>query len=38
MEVCLARNTGAGAVPEDVLRRMNETYQRPTEIEGRVIF
>jgi predicted kinase len=37
LEVCLERNTGTGAVPEDVLRRMNETYQRPTETEGRII-
>jgi predicted kinase len=37
-EVCLERNTGTGAVPEDVLRRMHETYQRPTENEGRIIF
>ena len=37
-EVCLERNTGTGAVPEDVLRRMNEIYQRPTESEGRIIF
>jgi predicted kinase len=38
LEVCLERNTGTGAVPEDILRRMNETYQRPTENEGRIIF
>jgi len=37
LEVCLKRNTGTGAVPEDVLRRMHETYQRPTENEGRII-
>lgn len=36
-EVCLERNTGTGAVPEDVLHRMHETYQRPTEDEGRII-
>jgi predicted kinase len=36
-EVCLQRNTGTGAVPEEVLRRMHETYQRPTEHEGRII-
>lgn len=37
-EVCLERDVGTDAVPEDVLRRMNEMYERPTENEGRVIF
>ena len=37
-EVCCERNTGTDAVPEDVLRRMNETYQWPTENKGRIIF
>lgn len=37
LQVCLERNTGTGAVPEGVLRRMNEPYQRPTESEGRII-
>jgi predicted kinase len=36
-EICLKRNIGTGAVPEDVLRRMNERYQRPTDKEGRII-
>jgi len=31
-EVCLERNTGIGTVPEDVLCRMHESYQRPTEL------
>jgi predicted kinase len=37
LEVCLERNTGTGAVPEEVLCKMNDIYQRPTEKEGRII-
>jgi predicted kinase len=36
-EVCLERNTGTGAVPQEVLHRMSRVYQRPTENEGQIV-
>ena len=36
-EICVERNVGSGAVPPEVLSRMNRQFQRPTETEGRII-
>ncbi|MGO8947138.1 MAG: AAA family ATPase [Ktedonobacterales bacterium] len=35
--VCVSRNTGAGAVPPEVLERMHRHYERPTTDEGRIL-
>lgn len=34
IEVCLERNVGAGAVPEEVIRRMHRNFQSPSDDEG----